>query len=192
MRMPDSTWPVGAGIAAMTLMLGLAGCGAAGGGASTVPGTTTTTLAPMGTPAPPLPPPNVGIWLESTPLTGLWPQQRKGPCIVTDIQPERGVFRVSPAPTSIQWTIYNKCSGTHFVRIAYKGPTNPFRACAGRPEISASVPFQLPSGPVPAVDVTCTLVSDACTHFAVDVDSFPSRRPQSCLLSSGQMEIEPW
>ena len=188
MRTVDRIWALG--LAGMTLIVGLPGCGA--GSSPTGTPTTTTTPAPVGTPTPPPPPLHVGIWLEATALTGLWPQQRKGPCIVTDIAPTLGAFRVGAAPTSIRWTIYNKCPGTQVVRIAFKGPTNPFLSCPGLPQIAAGLPFQIQSG-VPAVDTTCTLVSGPCTHFGVDVNSFPLRLPPpSCLTASGQIEIEPW
>ena len=117
---------------------------------------------------------------------------KKGSCVVTDIQPAAGAFKVTSAPTSIRWTIYNTCPGTQLVRIAAQGPTNPFRDCPGRPEMVAGVPFQVPSSRGPAVDVTCTLVANPCTAFGIDVNTFPVRQYLSCATTSGQIEIDPW
>jgi hypothetical protein len=88
----------------------------------------------------------------------------------------------------MRWTIYNKCPGTQTVRIAYKGPSNPFRSCSV-PEVAQIQPFAVPVG---ATDVTCTLNPDPCTHFGFDVNLFPTRLPASCLTASGQIEIDPW
>ena len=194
MRTADRTLALGAGIGVLTLLSGLPGCGR--GTSPTLPGAPTAATTKLAGSSLPDPSAHMGIWLEATSPPGLWPGQHKAPCIATDITPTRGSVTLGGVPTSIRWTIYDKCKDTQLIRIDYRGPTNPFLSCPEMPEIALHKAFEVSwSGEKPAVDVTCTLVPNPCNKFYLDVNSFPDRskeRTDRCEVTSGQIEIEPW
>jgi hypothetical protein len=181
-----------AGITAVTVILGLPGCGVGDvGSVSPPPPPTTTTTLPAPSPSPP----HVGIWLQKGGLSGQWPLQHKGDCIVADIQPNILASKLASAPSAIHWTIYNNCPTAWLVRISPKGPKSPFQpgTCPQIPQIALGLPFRVPASPAPPTDVTCALIPNPCAHFAFQVEPLPpAPQPQNCVISTGQIEIDPW
>jgi hypothetical protein len=191
MRTASRIRTLGAAVGAATLLSGLPGCDR--GPSPTLPGPPAATAGSQARSSLPDPSADVGVWVESTPLTKLWPTQHKGDCIVTDIKPNLGSFTLGGLPTSIKWTIYDYCPNDHVMRIDFAGSVNPFVSCPERPEIARHEPFKIVKGGAkPAVEVTCTLVANPCTTFYIDIDKMQDRTRLDCPFKSGQIEIEPW
>jgi hypothetical protein len=116
--------------------------------------------------------------------------------MVVDILPS-DKFAVN-SPAAVKWAIVNHCTDASIqtVRIGWKGETkgqpSPFKSCTGITEIANGKPFQIVRGATAVA--TCTLATAPCTRFIFQITSVlpDPQKDLACVMTSGQMEIDPW
>ena len=191
MRTGNSAWSSRAGVGAVVVLAGLAGCSPHESPADPGSPLTETKRARSSLPDSSA---DIGIWLLRPKPEKLYNPRNSDCSLDPKMWPEGGSVTLGGTPTTMTWKIYNSCGDEQYVRIDFLGPTNPFASC-DKQEVMDHKQFKVPvtRNDEPSVIATCTLIPKPCDWFFVEVNKFSDRtKSANCPYTSGQIEIDPW